>query len=101
MNAKRITALALVLVMTLLLAACGSNNNGGKTEVTMTAAEVLNNLKKSLGDSYTSDIAGAMEAGWKTIWLDKNRTETQNERKKADLTVNTEEQLLKRIKGNR
>ena len=30
-------------------------------------------------------IAGAMEAGWKTIWLDKNKTETQNEGKKADL----------------
>ena len=45
-------------------------------------------------------IAGAMEAGWKTIWLDKNKTETQNEGKKADLTVNTEEQLWKRIKGN-
>lgn len=53
-----------------------------------------------IGDSYTSDIAGAMEAGWKTIWLDKNKTETQNEGKKADLTVNTEEQLRKRIKGN-
>lgn len=53
-----------------------------------------------IGDSYTSDIAGAMEAGWKTIWLDKNKTEMQNEGKKADLTVNTEEQLRKRIKGN-
>lgn len=53
-----------------------------------------------IGDSYTSDIVGAMEAGWKTIWLDKNKTETQNEGKKADLTVNTEEQLRKRIKGN-
>ena len=54
-----------------------------------------------IGDSYSSDIAGAIEAGWKTIWLDKNRTETQSERKKADLTVNTEEQLLERIRGNR
>ena len=54
-----------------------------------------------IGDSYSSDIAGAMEAGWKTIWLDKNKTEIQNEKKAADLTVNTEEQLLKRIKGNR
>ena len=51
-----------------------------------------------IGDSYSSDIAGAIQAGWKTIWLNKNQTETQNEGKKADLTVNTEEQLLKRIK---
>lgn len=53
-----------------------------------------------IGDSYSSDIAGAIQAGWKTIWLDKNKTETRNEGKKADLTVNTEEQLLKRIKDN-
>ena len=53
-----------------------------------------------IGDSYSSDIAGAIQAGWKTIWLNKNQTEIQNEGKKADLTVNTEEQLLKRIKGN-
>ena len=46
----------------------------------------------------SSDIAGAIQAGWKTIWLNKNQTEIQNEGKKADLTVNTEEQLLKRIK---
>ena len=53
-----------------------------------------------IGDSYSSDIAGAIQAGWKTIWLNKNQTEIRNERKKADLTVNTEEQLLKRIKDN-
>ncbi len=54
---KRIFIIPLSVLMILSLAACGSNNNGGKTEVTMTAAEVLNNLKKSLGDSYTSDTA--------------------------------------------
>ena len=55
---KRIITLLLSLMLVLSLAACGnSNNNSGKTEVTLTAAEVLESLKKSLGESYTSDTA--------------------------------------------
>ena len=55
---KRVITLLLSLMLVLSLAACGnSNNNGGKTEVTLTAAEVLDSLKKSLGESYTSDTA--------------------------------------------
>lgn len=55
---KRIIPLLLSLMLVLSLAACGnSNNNSGKTEVTLTAAEVLESLKKSLGESYTSDTA--------------------------------------------
>lgn len=57
---KRVITLLLSLMLVLSLAACGnSNNNGGKTEVTLTAAEVLDSLKKSLGESYTSDTAEA------------------------------------------
>lgn len=51
-----------------------------------------------IGDSYSSDIVGAKKAGWETIWLDKNRTEIGEAEKMADLIVNTEEELLKRIK---
>lgn len=51
-----------------------------------------------IGDSYSSDIAGAKKAGWRTIWLDKNGAEIGDAGKMADLIVNAEEQLLKRIK---
>lgn len=58
---KRILSFALALMMALSLAACGGNDNSkgndkkDAPEVTMTAQEVLDSLKKSLGDSYTSD----------------------------------------------
>ena len=57
---KRILTFALALVMVLSLAACGSKNDGNKkndNEVTLTAQEVLNQIKESLGDSYASDTA--------------------------------------------
>ena len=56
---KRILSFVLALVMVLSLAACGSksDDSSGKTVVDMTAQEVLDQLKKSLGDSYASDTA--------------------------------------------
>lgn len=56
---KRILSFVLALVMVLSLAACGSksDDSSGKTDVDMTAQEVLDQLKKSLGDSYASDTA--------------------------------------------
>ena len=51
MNAKRITSLALVLVMTLLLAACGSktvvNDDGTKTEQTERGVKVTQTATKA------------------------------------------------------
>lgn len=57
---KRILTFALALVMVLSLAACGSKNDDNKkndNEVTLTAQEILDQLKQSLGDSYVSDTA--------------------------------------------
>ena len=55
---KRILTFILALTMALSLAACGDKKeNKDDPDVTMTAQEVLDSLKESLGSSYTSDQA--------------------------------------------
>ena len=54
---KRISSIVLAIVMALALAACSNNtnnnnNSNGAKEVNMTAQEVLDSIKKSLGDSF-------------------------------------------------
>ncbi len=58
---KRIFSIVLAIVMALALAACGNNtnnnnNSNGAKEVNMTAQEVLDSIKKSLGDSFDCDV---------------------------------------------
>ena len=70
MNAKRITALALVLVMTLLLAACGSktvvNDDGTKTEQTERGVKVTQTAAKAVQtEKYeTADFSMTIPKGW-------------------------------------
>ena len=55
---KRILTFFLALTMVLSLAACGgkADDNKGKTEVTMTAQEIMDTLKEKLGDSFDCDV---------------------------------------------
>lgn len=55
---KRILTFVLALSMILSLAACGSNADSGKNkavDVDMTAQEILDSVKKALGNSYDCD----------------------------------------------
>ena len=56
---KRILAFLLAVVMVFSLAACGSkaDDSSGKTDVTMTAQEIMDTLKEKLGDSFGCDVA--------------------------------------------
>lgn len=40
-----------------------------------------------IGDAFDSDIAGAMEAGWHTIWLNRDQKNLSAGRKEPDRTV--------------
>ena len=58
---KRISSIVLAIVMALALVACSNNtnnnnNSNGAKEVNMTAQEVLDSIKKSLGDSFDCDV---------------------------------------------
>ena len=58
---KRIFSIVLAIVMALALAACSNNtnnnnNSNGAKEVNMTAQEVLDSIKKGLGDSFDCDV---------------------------------------------
>ncbi len=58
---KRISSIVLAIVMALAIAACSNNtnnnnNSNGAKEVNMTAQEVLDSIKKSLGDSFDCDV---------------------------------------------
>lgn len=54
---KRILTFILALTMVLSLDACGGkdDDNKGKTEVNMTAQEIMDTLKEKLGDSFDCD----------------------------------------------
>lgn len=61
---KRILTFLLALSLALSLAACGgkADDNKGKTDVTMTAQEILDTLKEKLGDSFECDVDGTEDS---------------------------------------
>lgn len=54
---KRILTFVLALTMVLSLAACGGKADDNKTDVDMTAQEIMDALKEKLGDSFDCDTA--------------------------------------------
>lgn len=103
---KRILTFTLTLAMVLSLAACGGksddNNRGdGKKEapeVTMTAQEILDSLKKSLGDSYTSDSAETEDRISGYYGLDMGQIESWAAENNSNNSLNMDCSVVLRVK---
>ena len=52
-----------------------------------------------IGDSFANDMAGAMNAGWKTIWVNYHGYKLPEGAKKPDYQVKTQEELRNVILG--
>lgn len=51
-----------------------------------------------IGDTYESDVLGAKQVGWHTIWFNHRRREVPTKENVADITVHTVEELFEAIR---
>lgn len=97
---KRILTFFLALTMVLSLAACGgkADDNKGKTEVTMTAQEIMDTLKEKLGDSFGCDVAEA-EDNISGYWgLDMKQVESWASMSNSNSAVNSSYAVIAKVK---
>ena len=97
---KRILTFFLALTMVLSLAACGgkADDNKGKTEVTMTAQEIMDTLKEKLGDSFGCDVAEA-EDNISGYWgLDMGQVESWASMSNSNSAVNSSYAVIVKVK---
>ena len=97
---KRILTFFLALTMVLSLAACGgkADGNNGKTEVTMTAQEIMDTLKEKLGDSFGCDVAET-EDNISGYWgLDMGQVESWASMSNSNSAVNSSYAVIVKVK---
>ncbi len=97
---KRILTFFLALTMVLSLAACGgkADDNKGKTEVTMTAQEIMDTLKEKLGDSFGCDVAET-EDNISGYWgLDMEQVESWASMSNSNSAVNSSYAVIVKAK---
>ena len=96
---KRILTFALALVMALSLAACGDKKeNKDDPNVTMTAQEVLDSLKESLGSSYTSDQAETEDRMSGYYGLDMSKIESWAAESNSSSSLNMDCTVILKVK---
>ena len=96
---KRILTFALALVMALSLAACGDKKeNKDDLNVTMTAQEVLDSLKESLGSSYTSDQAETEDRMSGYYGLDMSKIESWAAESNSSSSLNMDCTVILKVK---
>ncbi len=99
---KRIFSIVLAIVMALALAACSNNtnnnnNSNGAKEVNMTAQEVLDSIKKSLGDSFDCDVTED-EASMSGYWgLDMTKVESWAAMSNSNSSLNPSSAVILKV----
>ena len=97
---KRILTFVLALAMALSLAACGSkaDDNSGKTDVDMTAQEIMDTLKEKLGDSFECDVDGT-EDSMSGYWgLDMAQVESWASMSNSNSAINPSAAVVLKVK---
>ena len=97
---KRILTFVLALAMALSLAACGgkADDNNGKTDVDMTAQQIMDTLKEKLGDSFGCDVAEA-EDNISGYWgLDMGQVESWASMSNSNSAVNSSYAVIAKVK---
>lgn len=99
---ERISSIVLAIVMALALAACSNNtnnnnNSNGAKEVNMTAQEVLDSIKKSLGDSFDCDVTED-EARMSGYWgLDMTKVESWAAMSNSNSSLNPSSAVILKV----
>lgn len=97
---KRILTFLLAVVMVFSLAACGSkaDDSSGKTDVDMTAQEIMDTLKEKLGDSFGCDVAET-EDNISGYWgLDMGQVESWASMSNSNSAVNSSYAVIVKVK---
>lgn len=99
---KRISSIVFAIVMALALVACSNNtnnnnNSNGAKEVNMTAQEVLDSIKKSLGDSFDCDVTED-EARMSDYWgLDMTKVESWAAMSNSNSSLNPSSAVILKV----
>lgn len=97
---KRILIFLLAVVMAFSLAACGSkaDDSNEKTDVDMTAQEIMDTLKEKLGDSFGCDVAET-EDNISGYWgLDMEQVESWASMSNSNSAVNSSYAVIVKVK---
>ena len=97
---KRILTFVLALAMALSLAACGgkADDNNGKTNVDMTAQQIMDTLKEKLGDSFDCDVTED-EARMSGYWgFDMDKIEDWAAMSNSNSSLNSSTAVIVKVK---
>ena len=97
---KRILTFVLAVVMVFSLAACGSkaDDSSGKTDVDMTAQEIMDTLKEKLGDSFGCDVAETEDNIGGYWGLDMGQVESWASMSNSNSAVNSSYAVIVKVK---